>query len=227
MKRLLLNGCSFGECWSPTKEFISYVGCDEAVNISKVATSFQRTCRSTIEWIAKNGEPSFIIIPITYCHRWELAIGDSEDDIDGTWFPMQKKELITTMSDNISQLVDKEKLSQLIDLYYRCIPDIKTFWDKMFTEIVMLSAFLDSKNIRYLMFDMCNDFDTKHIRGYKGFDKLNLIRSNENIIDLFGFCGNKYMWTQMPNNKGQDFNIHHAPEQYKSLEKALMTHIKQ
>ena len=91
MKTLLLNGCSFGHRWHPSKEFVNALGCDKTKNISKVATSFQRTCRSTIEWIAINGNPSFVVVPITFSHRWELAIGNSQDDIDGNWFPMQNK----------------------------------------------------------------------------------------------------------------------------------------
>ena len=94
MKTLLLNGCSFGECWTPTNNFIKSLGCEEAVNISKIATSFQRTCRSTVEWIAQNGNPEFVMIPITFAHRWELAISKTEDPIDGSWFSLQRKELI-------------------------------------------------------------------------------------------------------------------------------------
>ena len=88
MKKLLINGCSFGYVWSPTKKFLNALGCDSIVNISKHATSFQRTFRSTVEWIAQNDNPDFVIIPITFAHRWELGIAEKEEDeIDGVWFP--------------------------------------------------------------------------------------------------------------------------------------------
>ena len=58
MKTLLLNGCSFTHRWNPSKKFVRELGCDRVENISKVSTSFQRTCRTTIEWIAINGNPS-------------------------------------------------------------------------------------------------------------------------------------------------------------------------
>ena len=226
-KTLLVNGCSFGECWTPTQEFIENLGCDNVVNLSKVATSFQRTCRSTIEWIAQNGSPEFVIVPVTFAHRWELAISDNEDQIDGSWFPLQRKGFINAYSDQLHRDVDLTKLKNMIDLYYGSIPTIKTYWDKLFSEIIMLSSFLNSKGIKHLFFDMCNDFDKKHIKGYKGFDKLKLITSNNNIIDLFEFCGNKYMWESMEDNDGVDFNIHHAPDQYKKLENYLLTQIDQ
>jgi hypothetical protein len=76
------------------------------------------------------------------------------------------------------------------------------------------------------MFDMCNEFEKKHINGHKGFSKVNLIKSNKKVIDLFSFCGNRYMWESMPDKEKHNFNIHHAPEQYKKLEKYLVDYIR-
>ena len=223
----MLNGCSFGECWKPTQNFIRNLGCDNVVNLSKVATSFQRTCRSTVEWIAQNDKPQFVIVPITFAHRWELAISRNEDQIDGSWFPLQRKELLDEYLEQLHGDVDINKLKIMMDLYYGSIPTIKTYWDKLFSEVIMLSAFLESKNIRHLFFDMCNEFDRKHIKGYKGFEKLKLIETNKDVIDLFKFCGNKYMWDSMANNDGVVSNIHHAPDQYKHLENYLLNFINQ
>ena len=227
MKTLLLNGCSFGECWTPTDNFFKSLGCGEVVNISKVATSFQRTCRSTVEWIAQNRNPEFVMIPITFAHRWELAINKTEDPIDGSWFPLQRKELIDGHKNELRSDVDVDKLKNMLDLYYGSIPTINTHWDKIFTEIIMLSSFLESRSIKHLFFDMCNEFDKKHIKGYKGFDKVKLIESNKNIVDLFNFCGNKHMWNSLADKEKISFNIHHAPEQYKHLENYLLTYINQ
>ena len=224
-KTLLVNGCSFGECWTPTDNFFKSLGCGEVVNISKVATSFQRTCRSTVEWIAQNGNPEFVVIPITFVHRWELAVGDGEDQLDGSWFPIQCKELLHTTGHRLNTDVDKSKLENLIDLYYGSIPTIKTFWDKAFTEIILLASFLEHKNIKYLFFDMCNEFNQTHIKGYSGFEKLKLIGQNRNVVDLFSFCGNRYMWNTIKNNNDVDFNTHHAPEQYQELEKYLLDYV--
>ena len=228
MKTLLLNGCSFGDCWTPTSEFVKSLNCDTVTNISKVGISFQRTCRSTVEWIAQNGNPHFVIVPITFSHRWELAVGDGEDQLDGSWFPIQRKELLHTTGHRLNTDVDKSKLENLIDLYYGSIPTVKTYWDKLFYELIMFTAFLDNTGIDYLMFDMCNEFDKRHIKGYKGFDKLKLIESNKKVIDIFKFCGNKFMWDSMKDEYKKDnpeWNIHHAPKQYVELEKYLLKHI--
>ena len=225
MKTLLINGCSFGECWTPSDNFVKKLGCDNVTNISKVATGFQRTCRTTVEWISQNDNPTFVIIPITFSHRWELAVSNEEDDLDGSWFPIQRKELIDDIKVDLSTDVSMNKLKQLVDLYYGCIPTIKTYWDKLFTEIILLASFLENRKVKYLFFDMCNEFDKKHIKGYKGFNKLKMIKENKNIIDIFGFCGNRYMWTTMKNKEQTDFNIHHAPEQYLELEKYILDYV--
>ena len=225
MNTLLLNGCSFGECWTPTNNFIKSLGCEEAVNISKIATSFQRTCRSTVEWIAQNGNPAFVVIPVTFVHRWELAIAKNEDPIDGSWYPMQISGLINPADIQLNTDIDVDKLEELKSLYYGAIPTIKTFWDKAFTEIILLASFLEQKNIKYLFIDMCNEFDRIHIKGYSGFEKLKLIEQNRNIVDLFSFCGNRYMWNTIKNNKDVDVNSHHAPEQYEELEKYLLNYV--
>jgi len=226
MKTLLLNGCSFGQVWKPSGDFVKSLGCDNVTNISKVATGFQRTCRTTLEWISQNNDPTFVIIPITFSHRWELAVSNEEDDIDGSWFPIQRKELIDDIKVNLHGDVSKSKLKQLVDLYYGSIPTIKTYWDKLFTEIILLASFLENRKIKYLFFDMCNEFDKKHIKGYKGFEKLKMINANKNIIDIFGFCGNRYMWSTMNNKEQIDFNTHHAPEQYLELEKYILDYIR-
>mgnify|MGYP000294572878 CR=1 FL=1 len=59
MKTILLNGCSFAERWEPSDKFVSSFGCDNLINLGKSGTSFQRTCRSTVEWVAQNGNPDF------------------------------------------------------------------------------------------------------------------------------------------------------------------------
>jgi hypothetical protein len=227
---LLLNGCSFTDNWKPSKDFTDFLGCEHrwTVNIGKPATGFQRTLRSTIEWIAQRGDPEFMIIPITFAHRWELAISEKDDKLDGTWQPLQMAEMmpkdLNSLWQKIDPDVDHDKLRKLLELYYGIIPNIRTYWDKTFAEIIALCAFLEQRNIKYLMFDMCNDFKTDLIDNFEGFAKVQLIKANNRIIDIFNFCGNKYMWQSMT-NKSEDFNIHHAPPEYLVLEAHLKGYI--
>ena len=230
MKTLLLNGCSFGQIWKPSSDFVKRLGCDNVTNISKVATSFQRTCRSTVEWIAQNGNPSFVVIPITFAHRWELALNQDEDDIDGSWVPLQNSNFLS--DDYKIQDSSIDDVKKLVDQYYKVIPTIKSYWDKMFTEIIMFSSFLEKQKINYLMWDMCNGFDKEHlninIEPYKAFRKIDLISQNPRIIDIWSFCGNRYMRDTMQEElrqKTPEVSHHHSAEQYKNLEQYLLNYI--
>ena len=225
MKTLLINGCSFGECWTPSDKFVKALGCDNVVNISKTAVSVQRTLRSTIEWIAQNGNPHYVITPITFAHRWELAVNKNEDKIDGFGISIHIPELLEAKDRKLHPDVDKNRLSAMIESYYALSPTIRSFWDKLFTDVLCLSSFLENRNIKHLIFDMCNDFDMTHIASYQGFEKLKLLEQNKSVLDLFGFCGNKYMWDSLKDKEKIDFNMHHAPEQYLILENFLLKYI--
>jgi len=223
---LLINGCSFAEVWPVSNQFASTLGCSHIKNLGKRGTSFSRTIRTTIEWVAQNGNPTMVVIPITLSHRSELSIAKKDNELEGTWFPIQRKELIDDTQ--INEIVNPAMVKNYIDNYYGIIPDIRTHWDLIFTQIISLCSFLDSKKIKYLMFDMCNDFKKSHIENFKSFSKIKFIESNQNIIDIFSFCGNRYMWNTMnesAKSKTNELLHHHDAEQYKCLEQKLLDYI--
>jgi len=228
MKTLVINGCSFGQVWNPSMEFLQELGCDVVVNLSKPGTSFQRTCRSTVEWVAQHGSPDFVMIPITYAHRWELPAGDGTkfDNIDGNWIPVQTpKAMQGNKSAEIRQKYGQNKLHELSRLYYELIPFTTGYWDKLFMEIVLLCDFLQQRNIPYLMWDMCNDFDPKILIDHPHIQKAKIIQKNRRVIDIFSFCGNKHMWRSKGAPHDEDFNQHHLPQEYRILEKYLVNYI--
>jgi hypothetical protein len=225
---LLINGCSFARIWKPEDSFVKSLGCDIAVNIGKDGTSLPRTVRSTIEWIAQNGDPTFVLIPITLCTRWELSIARKDDVLDGTWYPMQIREYL--QKDKISTDVDFKRLEELSDLYYASIPNIRTYYDRAFTDMIALCGFLDSRKVDYLMFDICNNFTTDHLIGYQGFEKIKFLNQNKKIIDIFNFCGNHFMWESLQDSEKKSntdpYMHHHDLEQYQLLEKYLLSYLK-
>ena len=226
MKKLLINGCSFVEYWQLSDQFIKSAGCDEVVNLGKAGTSFQRTVRSTVEWISQNGNPTFVMIALTFAHRWELALNKDEDEIDGSWVPLQNSNYLHDSYNLQDSSLDDIK--KLCDDYYKMIPTIKTYWDKMFTDLITFTGFLQSKKIPYLVWDMANGFDKKHIRGYKGFNKVKLIEQNKRIIDLWEFCGNRYMRNTMPEDVKKntpEYAYHHKDEQHRHLEQYITNYL--
>ena len=224
MSTLLINGCSFANIWQPSENFVKSLSCDRVINLGKNGGSPRRAVRSTIEWIAQNGNPKFVIIPIPPATRWELAISSNEDPIDGTWYPMQIKQYLDKQK--ISELIDFKKLEKLAELYYGSIPDIRTYWDSCFTDLILLSSFLEQAKIDYLVFDMCNNFEMSHLKGYKGFEKIKIINDNKKIIDLFRFCGNKYMYQNIKDKNVDPLMHHHSTKEYQDLENYLLNYRK-
>ena len=233
MKKLLINGCSFGHVWSPTKSFVKQVGCDCVENISKPSTSFQRTARSTVEWVAQNGKPDVVVIPITFAHRWEMPIGSEKnfDKLDGNWLPLQVNSAIENdiCETNVEAFAkignDREKIKKIADLYFGLIKSTLGYWDKLFTEIITLSSFLDQQKIPYLMWDMCNDFDEDLLIDHPFVQKAQLIKQNRKIINIFSFCGNKYMWRLKERNIKEPFNQHWGSQEYEGLESYILQYI--
>jgi hypothetical protein len=223
---LLLNGCSFAYRWTPSQNFLETVDCPKTINISLNGGSFQRTLRSSIEYCATFGKPKFAVIPFTWASRWELALAKEDVLIDGTWASMQHPEYIDF--DTLDKSIPKDKIIQLVENYYGILPNVRSTWDKMFTEIISLASFFEAQGIKYLMFDMCNNFDQKHLLGYKGFEKLDLINNNKNIINIFEFCGNKYMYDLLPAEKQEKTNPymhHHHSTEYMAMEKYLIDYL--
>lgn len=223
---LLINGCSFAECWKPSDQFIEKLNCDSSANIGKKGTGIQRALRSTIEWIAQNGNPQFVIIPIPLHSRWEMSVGKDDDPVDGTWVSLQHPEYLDR--GEIASDVSFADLKDMIERYYKIIPNVRTEWDKLFTEVIALSGFLESRGVKHLMFDMCNEFQLHHIKGYSGFSKVEMLRQNKSIIDIFGFCGNQFMYEQLPESKKLNVNPtmhHHDKEGYWHLENFLINYL--
>ena len=73
---------------------------------------------------------------------------------------------------------------------------------------------------------LCQRIVQCHIR--RGFEKLDLIKNNKNIINLFEFCGNKFMYDSMTAEQQKDIDAymhHHHATEYVALEKYLIDYL--
>ena len=193
----LLNGCSYGVAWS------SFPG----VNLSKAGGSFNRSIRTTMEWIAVNGKPSYVFIPISSCARFELSRIAVDSPIEGAY---------------VTGREHYDILARISDSCYMT-------WDYMFMNIIMFSSWLEQQDIPYLMWDQCNNFDRIHIREFKAVKKLRWVEENSRVIDLFGFCGNLYMHENgaaLLDSKNPTIN-HYEDKDYSILKAYLDAYIKE
>jgi len=174
MKRLLLNGCSYTHGWNPTEWFAGY----EITNLAIAGGSNQRAFRTTIDWILKNGNPDFVITPITYPERNEFILRGDTD--------------YTLINVGYFTHTDKEMSNVFLKFNYY-VSDLHRM-DKLCMDMIMFSAFLNERKIPHLIFDMCNHFSRtlRHLND-RLLTKTKEIEQNPNIIDFFNFCGNIYL----------------------------------
>ena len=74
-KKLVISGCSYGMVYSEIQEELKKIfGIDEVINLSEQGASPDRQIRVVIEWIAQNGKPDMVIMPVSHFNRFDLPI---------------------------------------------------------------------------------------------------------------------------------------------------------
>lgn len=165
----LLNGCSYGKQW------LTFDG----VNLSQLGNSMHGIIRTTMEWVAVNGKPDAVLVPITFMHRYEFAFDLADDKpIYGPYRNINSDE---TLRDDWQRLICR--LNSEYDVY-----------DKLLVSLIGFTGWLESQNINYLMWNQCNRFSEWNYDEFQACEKRKWVLDNPNIIDLYSFCGNQYMY---------------------------------
>ena len=100
---------------------------------------------------------------------------------------------------------------------------ILTLIYEMFLDIFLLTGYLKQKNIRYLIFNNCNNFkghleDKKlvdeKLKYFKQLDDLvQLVNADPGIIDIFNFCANEYLFANGATPTEKDSKEQYPPNQ--------------
>ena len=86
-KKLLISGCSYGVVYSEIQDDLKKIfNVDEVVNISQNGGSPDRAIRVAIEWIAQNGKPDMLILPVSHYNRFDLPIAERMDPLHNLHF---------------------------------------------------------------------------------------------------------------------------------------------
>ncbi len=204
MKTLLISGCSFSIKFSDITDNIKDLfGVDNVINLSTRGASPSRQIRAVIEWIAQNGNPNMVILPVSYAHRFDLPIAKNFDNLHNLHY--RSYWTMDPNSDEIRDEVDKDILKTFLKAgSVICKPE-HTFFDKLFVELLTFQSFLQLNGIRHLIFDMCNNIDQlwinflsideKNNSGYQpGMQKRKLIKDSKGIFNFLDFCGNAWIF---------------------------------
>lgn len=225
---LLINGGSDFIHWKPSKDFLKSIKCESYENICREGTGLDRLCRTTTEWIAINGCPKFAIFSVPHITRFELAISNDQSTLDAGWLPVQNSNHIDLTQ--LNDLVSPSMVKELVDLLQGVIPDMRQWYEASFSKILIFTGYLKSIGVKHVIMNGCNDIDRKHIKGLKGFEKLNLLGKDESVIDFFDFVvslwcferaseSDKAQWLHDP------YNYHPTVNDWPKLEKYFVNYI--
>ena len=207
---ILLNGCSYGKAW------LSFPG----INLSISGGSFDRSIRTTVEYIATNPKPDAVLIPITFVERSEFIVHPENDNpIEGPY---------------TSSAWDPE-LKKLQFDYCDIANTSNDFMDKFFVKLITFKGWLQSQNIPYLFWNSCNLFEDfkKEVYNSKSIKKIKLIEDDPGVINLFEFTSNLYLYNNQGSYDSNDSNIipeyrHYENSAYeKILKPYLQNYIKE
>jgi len=198
MKHLLINGCSYGNAWQRGKkdqDIANKLNSNTFTNLSNRGSSNGRIYHSTMEFISKNPDVDFVILSLTFCHRFEGPWADVKDIYDGRWICYASHGIpphwLNRMKGKNSAELDK------INKYIqdRIILDAGIEYVNRYLEnIITFSSWLDSKNIRYCIFNACEGL--KNIIATEPdieMEKISWIKENKRIIDIENFISNQWM----------------------------------
>jgi hypothetical protein len=227
MKTLLISGGSYDLVYSEmVEELKNLFSVDEVINLSSAGTSPDRQIRVVIEWIAQNGNPDTVIMPVSHYNRFDLPIADKFDNLHNLHHKAHwTMDWIDTAVKNktINDIIDIDTLKTFIKTGAIVNQIEHTVHDYLFVKLLTFQAYLQQNKIRHLIFDTGNYYeklwvnylsiDDENNSGYQpGMKKRDLIAGCAGIYKFFSFCSNVWMYEQII-----DKDNHHINYDNKSL----------
>jgi len=186
MSTLLINGCSYTVNWNQTcREFGKKLNFENTVNLSLSGSSNDRIFRSTLEYIFKN-KVDFVILALTFWDRQEAPWAE-----EGTWTDYSSNGIVRP-----SEVASPDIYDSYIQDRFRYDID-NNYIDKLLNNTITFSGWLDSQNIKYLIFSSPGGYYSEPgflFNHYKNtIEKLAYVRKNPRLIDGGDWSSNRYM----------------------------------
>ena len=159
-KKLLISGCSYGMVYSDiADELKKLFGVDEVINLSHLGGSPDRQVRVVIEWIAQNGKPDMVIMPVSYANRFDLPIAEKVNTLHNrhsrcAWH--MDIGISNSSAKPIDQKYDKNTLQTYLKTGALIHSNEYPTHDNLFVKLITFQAYLEFNKIRHLIFDTGN-----------------------------------------------------------------------
>jgi len=223
MKTILISGCSYGCVFSHhnIQDHIKETfGVDNIVNLSKPGSSIKSQIQRAIEWLATAKEkPDLVLIPFTHIERYDSPLSSVPDPATAydvsLCVSMRPFESEERLMNRFKSRVNKDVVNQLLKSMTLTYNDVSAF-NNFVTQAELFSGWLENKGIKHLFFNMANDFTSDWRFG--NIEKKRFMYENKNIVNVFSFCANKFMYDNAKHKiPGGPFTYHHEVEENKLL----------
>ena len=223
-KRLVVSGCSYGTVYSDISiELKKLFNVDEIINLSNLGGSPDRQMRVVIEWIAQNGNPDMVIMPVSYAYRFDLPIAEKLDPLHNkhyrcVWHMDLDKNFGT------AKPID-EKYRSTLQTYLKTGAMIHEneypAHDNLFTRLLTFQAYLELNKINHLIFDTGNYYSATLTEDQPGMQKKSLVEKCKGIYKFFNFCSNVWMYEQLSDKEKISYVPWYKPQRNRPIGKIL------
>lgn len=223
-KRLVVSGCSYGTVYSDISiELKKLFNVDEIINLSNLGGSPDRQMRVVIEWIAQNGNPDMVIMPVSYAYRFDLPIAEKLDPLHNkhyrcVWHMDLDKNFGT------AKPID-EKYRSTLQTYLKTGAMIHEneypAHDNLFTRLLTFQAYLELNKINHLIFDTGNYYSATLKENQPGMQKKSLVEKCKGIYKFFTFCSNVWMYEQLSDKEKISYVPWYKPQRNRPIGKIL------
>ena len=207
--KLLVNGDSY-LANKINQDFATRLNCSELVNLASAVNSNSAIIRTTINYLESN-PVEFVLIGLTFLDRFELSVDGSN------WINCGVQGVVNQTS---LANIDIEQLNQHIRERYKFDYQYLTSVEQLFCDIIMLSGYLTSKNIKFCIFNWVHTFKDFNFPLKQSINRI------KNIVSLDDFSANQFLHDNgvapmAPDKDLPAFIRHHKLEYYYLLENYL------
>ena len=224
-RKLLISGCSYGSVYSDIeKELKELFAVDDVVNLSNLGGSPDRQMRAVIEWIAQNGKPDMVIMPVSYAYRFDLPIAEKKDPLHNrhyrcVWHMDLSKNYGSAKP--IDPAYDRNTLQTYLKTGAIVHRNEYPAHDNLFTKLITFQAYLELNKIRHLIFDTGNYYEKLKDLKQPGMEKRKLVENCPGIYKFFTFCSNVWMYEQLTDNEKINYVPWYKPQKNKPIGKII------
>ena len=190
--KFVLNGCSYAANYYLVKHLVRNLGYNEFFDLAKGGRSNRQLIRTTLEYIEEHGA-DFVLLSLSFWDRFESPFIEPELGVDN-WVNYRRQ---GTQSGYIPagavfiSGTDNHDIDKYIGTRYQYEVSMKCI-DQQMCDLVMFTAYLDSKNIKYLIYNACETNYGKY------FDTVSpkyrtMIERNPRIVPLDKFISNLFL----------------------------------